>query len=451
MNFRKEKLLYRLLIMIITIGAFAGASYAQFTVTLSGPSPSATPNPSPTATPAPTGSFTVSAAITGNSNSITKVVFYRNDVPYETDTTSTYSISQDQLGQDTYVYRARAYDSTGVWVDSGEFKLTVKTPRVVKMGEVIGGTQTYGPRRDIDHTPGIQAAMTYLNGQGGGTLVFPCFLPYFPPPYQATRDGIAVYNIRETIDIPSNVTLQGESSEEGGKCRIYWNDVSWGGGPPEDPCQVNDDEKNDYPLNHRPMFRINGGVHGVRFRDLWLYSRTSGPNCPYPRPDVENIENDDNTGIEMTSVSTSGNIKDIILENVSITNFTYGVKALSNSGDNDEITDIKIRAYRPAGNFRQLYIDAKYAYNWDIQNLNINGMAEDQAGVQIVTAGQAGRIYGRERETQIRLPQLQRQPGPRPSPGILRTGTEAWRTLFQAAASRRSAQSNRRAGHRCEY
>ena len=46
MNFRKEKLLYRLLMMIITIGAFAGASYAQFTVTLSGPSPSATPNPS---------------------------------------------------------------------------------------------------------------------------------------------------------------------------------------------------------------------------------------------------------------------------------------------------------------------------------------------------------------------------------------------------------------------
>lgn len=70
MNFQKERLFYRLMIMIIVIGTLAGASYAQFTVTLSGPSPSATPNPSPTATPAPTGPRRTHAKLTTTKKTI---------------------------------------------------------------------------------------------------------------------------------------------------------------------------------------------------------------------------------------------------------------------------------------------------------------------------------------------------------------------------------------------
>ena len=181
MNFQRKGFLHHLPMIMIAVGLFAGASYAQFTVTLSGPSPSATPNPSPTATPAPTGSFTVRRERA--STSITKVVFYRNDVPYETDTSSPYQLSQNQLGQDTYTYRARGYDSSGAWVDSSDFKMTVYTPRVFKMGDPIPQPSpsppisTSGPDRYHDHTTEVQAAVDYLAGLGGGTLFFPCKLP----------------------------------------------------------------------------------------------------------------------------------------------------------------------------------------------------------------------------------------------------------------------------------
>ena len=194
MTLRKNKWLFLLLSALVLVGGSALVSYGQFTVTLSapsgpGPTPSPTPNPSPTATPAPTGSFTVSAAVTGNTNSIAKVVFYRNDVPFETDTSSPYQLSQTSLGQDTYTYRARAYDSTGVWVDSADWVLTVKTPRVFRMGDAIPSPsyQTHGPgpEKDTDqlvrdHTQDIRKALEYLESQGGGTLFFPCVRPPNP-------------------------------------------------------------------------------------------------------------------------------------------------------------------------------------------------------------------------------------------------------------------------------
>jgi hypothetical protein len=67
MSFLRNGSLHRLLMIILAIAAFEGVAHAQFTVSL------AVPTPSPAT--APTGSFTVSATISGNANAITKVVF----------------------------------------------------------------------------------------------------------------------------------------------------------------------------------------------------------------------------------------------------------------------------------------------------------------------------------------------------------------------------------------
>ena len=82
------------------------------------------------------------------------------------------------------------------------------------------------PGRFVDHTTDIQDAVSCLGDNGGGTLFFPCTTPPDDP-------FVAIYNIKSTIYVPPNVTLQGESAEEAGKCRIYWNDVD--AFPPELP------------------------------------------------------------------------------------------------------------------------------------------------------------------------------------------------------------------------
>jgi len=395
MNFRRKELLCRsLTIIMLAIGACVGASYAQFTVTLSGPSPSATPNPSPTATPAPSGSFTVSATA---STTLTKVVFYRNDVPYETDTSSPYQMTQNQLGQDTYTYRARGYDSSGAWVDSADFKLSVVKPRSVTMGiNGIGLPTTTGPSRTYDHTSEIQAAVTHLGNAGGGTLFFPCKLP-------SGGELQAIYNIKDTINVPANVTLQGESSEWWGRCLIYWIDVD--PDPKEEYWPETCNPPADSPpyLHDKPMFRVNGGRSRVRFKDLALFSRASGPQC-WVRSDLDNIEDEGTVGIELNtddptctvncSDPPGGDITDIIFENVGIYDFTYGIKAMSDSSVDHKISGVKIRGYRAQTNHRQLYIDAKYAHDWDVQNLDISAMAGMQGGVEILNAGKPSSYTG---------------------------------------------------------
>ena len=58
MSFLRNGFLHRLLMIIFAIAAFEGAAQAQFTVSLA--------VPTPTPATAPTGSFTVSATISGN-------------------------------------------------------------------------------------------------------------------------------------------------------------------------------------------------------------------------------------------------------------------------------------------------------------------------------------------------------------------------------------------------
>lgn len=395
MSFRQKRLFFRLLVIAIAVGIFASVSYASISVTIVGPNPIACPTT--------VGQYRVCATVT-SSNTVTKVVFYRNSVPVETDTSSPYRLSQEYLGQDTFTFRARAYDNTGAWADSSEIKFEVRSPLVFKMGDPIPGpspqVQTKGPTRFQDHTADIQAAIDYLEGEGGGTLVFPCKVPYLPsPPWPSSTidpTGLAVYNIGDTINVPENVTLQGEGAEELGRCRLYWTDLTWD--PDNDP-KVEPDPNSCYDnpdgpttLLNKPMFKIAGGVTRVRFKDLWLYSRSSGQNC-YPRYDRERIAGEGTVGIEMNT-GTDGDIRDVILENVAISNFTYGIKAFTEREKEYEISGIRMRGYRAVGNHRQLYIDAPYLYDWDMQNININHMMEDQGGVEIEYAGKPASYVG---------------------------------------------------------
>ena len=148
-----------------------------------------------------------------------------------------------------------------------------------------------------------------------------------------------------------------------------------------DPDHCNE-EADGAPANqrNRPMFRILGGKSRVRFKDLALFSRASGPQC-WVRGDLDNIAAEGTAGIEMNtgdptcgqacSDPPGGDITDVIFENVGIYDFTYGIKALSESSSGYKISGVKIRGYRAQTNHRQLYIDAPLAHDWDVQNLDI--------------------------------------------------------------------------------
>lgn len=381
-----------MLIIIIAISAFTGASYAQ-SVTISGATPSGTPIASPASTPAPSGSFDVVASPSGGT--VTSVVFYRNDVPIATDTSSPYKINQNVLGQDTYTYHARAYFSGGASAESGDFKMSVVKPRSITMGVNGGGLPTTsGPSPTYNHTTEIQNAVNYLGTAGGGTLFFPC--------KPLSVSGQAIYNIKATIDVPANVTLQGEGSEWWGRCLIYWLDVSANYGSDPDHCN---EEADGAPANqrNRPMFRINGGKSRVRFKDLALFSRASGPQC-WVRYDTDNIAAEGTAGIELNtgdpycgggcSDDPGGDITDVIFENVGIYDFTYGIKAMSAGSSAHKISGVKVRGYRAQLNHRQLYIDAPFAHDWDVQNLDISGMYPGQGGVEIINAGKPSGYTG---------------------------------------------------------
>jgi hypothetical protein len=377
----KKNVFYHLLVTMIAVGACAGVSYGQLSVTISSPGSGTYTAPFSTEF---NGRFKVSATVTNSNNNTAKVVFYQNDVPTVTDTSSPFELTSEALGQDTYTFRARACDTTGHCEESNELKLVIRTPLVVKMGQqiVLNGSPITleGPNRYADHTDDIRNAIEFL-GAGGGTIFFPCKLP--------PNQGIARYNIRETIEIPSNITLQGEGADEGNRCQISWNDVSWTpGGCTVNPATitVNGNQiPNPYFLLNKPMFKIKGGTSRVRFKDMWLLSHSEGENC-WRRSNPERIGSDETTAIEMNT-KNGGNITDVVFENISITTFTKGISAISNNTQEEEISNIKIRGYRPMSNHRQLYIDSKYAYNWDVQNLNVTGMLPSQGVVEIINAG----------------------------------------------------------------
>ena len=100
-----------------------------------------------------------------------------------------------------------------------------------------------------------------------------------------------------------------------------------------------------------------------------------------------------------------GNITDIIFENVSIDHFTRASRQFQTRVvDEHEISGVKIRAYHPWGNTTALHIDARYAYNWDIQNFNPASIAPGQGAVEIVNAGKPSVTDGES--TNIKFLQL---------------------------------------------
>jgi hypothetical protein len=178
MKFRPHGFYPYILSIAIAVVASAVTAHAQFSISLS-TSDSTTQN-------APSGEIDFLATASNSGSSITKIVFYRNDVPYKTFVGSDTSrvLTEDELGEDTYKYRARAYNAT-TFVDSNEIQVTINTPFVFKMGQTIPAFDIYssmatsGPGRATDHTEQIKRAVKYLNHRGGGTLYFPCT----PAPY----------------------------------------------------------------------------------------------------------------------------------------------------------------------------------------------------------------------------------------------------------------------------
>lgn len=205
MRFRLPVFFPCMLMIVFAIAALNITSYAQ----------SVTISHNAGAAPKAGDSFNVTA---NPSVSVQKVVFYRNDVPVYTDSASFYTLDQAAVGQETYTYRARAYISSTSWVDSPSITVTVKTKNVFIMGNTVPLSSTpapvpvptpMGPNREYDHTDYIEHAIQYLSDNGGGTLFFPCFGGM----NSGLPDHISIYNISRTIEIPSNITLQGESAE----------------------------------------------------------------------------------------------------------------------------------------------------------------------------------------------------------------------------------------------
>jgi hypothetical protein len=256
----------------------------------------------------------------------------------------------------------------------------------------------------VDHTQGVQDAVDWLGANGGGTLFFPCTIP--------GDDLIAIYNIKSTILVPSNVTLQGESSQQAGRCRIYWNDKDH---IPPAPSYCGASAPN---LLNAPMFRVVGGTSGVRFRDLWMLSRTTGPGCPN-RNDWSVIASENTAAVELDTEGekASDDITDVIFENVTISHFTRAIKAISGNGplQENEISGVKIRAFKPDGNTTAIYINAKYAYNWDIQNFNPESLIPGQGAVEIINTGAPAVTDGENRKIkflQMNCNGVRATPGP---------------------------------------
>ncbi len=136
-------------------------------------------------------------------------------------------------------------------------------------------------------------------------------------------------------------------------------------------------------------------------------SRTTGPGCDN-RTDYDRIAIENTAAVELITDHEmgTGDITDIIFENVAITHFTHGIKAVSDneSEAENEISGVKIRAFKPDGNTVALFINAKYAYNWDVQNFNPAGIVPGQGAIEIINAGKPSVTDGES--TKIKFLQL---------------------------------------------
>lgn len=106
-----------------------------------------------------------------------------------------------------------------------------------------------------------------------------------------------------------------------------------------------------------------------------MLSRTTGPGCPN-RNDWSVIASENTAAVELDTEGekASDDITDVIFENVTISHSTRAIKAISGNGplQENEISGVKIRAFKPDGNTTAIYIDAKYATTGTFKTSTLN-------------------------------------------------------------------------------
>lgn len=199
-----------------------------------------------------------------------------------------------------------------------------------------------------DNTNAIQAAVDDVAGLGGGIV-------YFPQ---------GKYIVKDSIYLKSGVKLQGMASWN--NCQIRFTKMA---APMEASLFVIEDESN---ISFKDLYILGWS------RQIWQRSSSD---------ETRRIRIENTTAISLKAGLPG--INNIEIENVRISQFTRGINATSTlSGNNANITNVKIRNYASDGNEYALWSDTKGADNWDVQNMNIYPMYVNQNGIYLKRSGQ---------------------------------------------------------------
>lgn len=196
---------------------------------------------------------------------------------------------------------------------------------------------------NIDDRTQIQAAINSVAGTGRTV--------FFPPGF---------YIVSGTITVPSNVRLQGMGS--------FYN------------CQLR------LTATHVPLFEIGDGKSDIIFKDLTLIGWSREIWRRYTTEEVALIRQEGTVGISFKAAGLG--ISNIVIENVRINQVTQGISATSSiPGYDAAIANVKIRNYASDGNEYSLYANTRGADNWDVQNMNVFPMFNEQNGIFLQLSG----------------------------------------------------------------
>lgn len=190
----------------------------------------------------------------------------------------------------------------------------------------------------------IQNAINSVAGTGG-TIYFPA----------------GFFNVSGTLSVPSNVRLQGMGSNYNCQLRLTVTGV--------------------------PLFEVGDGKSNIIFKDLTLHS-LNGEGWPrISSTEVALIRTEGTTGISLKAAGSG--ISNIVIENVRTSRFTHGISATSSiTGYDAVISNVKIRNYASDGNEYSLYTKTRGADNWDVQNMDVYPMYDNQNGIFLEYSGQ---------------------------------------------------------------
>ena len=211
------------------------------------------------------------------------------------------------------------------------------TPVNVKTFGAVGNASS------DDRVP-IQNAINSISSTGG-TVYFPAGL----------------YNISGTLYVPSNVRIQGMGANFSCQIRLTARDTA--------------------------AFEVTDGKSNIIFKDITLVGMYQ-QNWPLSLPQqLEDLRNEGTVGISLKAANVG--ISNIVVENVRIIQFTQGIAATSsNYNYYASISNVKIRNYMSDGNEYSLYTNSKGADNWDVQNMNVYPMYQEQNGIFLERSGQ---------------------------------------------------------------